>query len=91
MRIGGPMRWAEAAAFPLCLLSSEMHNRTIVNRAFASAGAHVSASIETNSILALAWSVVAGRVCSVMPGTLVGTVLGRKTMPWRPSWATSST
>ena len=64
----GPMRWAEAARFPLCLLSSEMHNRTIVDRAFASAGAHASASIETNSILALAWSVVAGRVCSVMPG-----------------------
>lgn len=75
-RIGSPMTWAEAAEFPLCMLSSEMHNRTIVDRAFASAGAHPSPSIETNSILTLALSVVAGRVSSVMPGALVGAVPG---------------
>ncbi|MDP9878041.1 DNA-binding transcriptional LysR family regulator [Variovorax boronicumulans] len=76
LRIGDPIGWAEAAQLPLCLLGSEMHNRTIVDRAFASAGVHPRPCIETNSILTLALSVVAGRVCSVMPGALVGTVRG---------------
>jgi DNA-binding transcriptional LysR family regulator len=62
--------------FPLCLLSAEMHNRTIVDRAFLAAGVQPKAAIETNSILTLALSVVAGRVCSVMPGALVGVVRG---------------
>lgn len=84
LRIGCPMRWAEAAESPLCLLSSEMHNRTIVDRAFASAGAHASPSIETNSILALALSVVAGRVCSVMPRALVSTVRGYRELEALP-------
>lgn len=76
LRIGTPMHWAEAAGLPLCLLSSEMHNRTVVDRAFASAGVRPVPAIETNSILTLALSVVAGRVCSVMPGALVGAVRG---------------
>lgn len=76
LQMGPPITWGEAAALPLCLLSSEMHNRTIVDRAFAMAGAHPSPAIETNSILTLALSVVAGRVCSIMPGALVGAARG---------------
>ena len=75
LRIGLPISWCEAAAQPLCLLSFEMHNRTIVDRAFTAAtGRSVSPAIETNSILTLALSVVAGRVCSVMPGALLSFV-----------------
>lgn len=74
LQIGPQITWGEAAALPLCLLSAEMHNRTIVDRAFAMAGARPSPAIETNSILTLALSVVAGRVCSIMPGALVGAV-----------------
>lgn len=76
LRIGPAIDWAEAAAFPLCMLSAEMHNRTIVDRAFLAAGVQPKAAIETNSILTLALSVVAGRVCSIMPGALVGVVRG---------------
>jgi len=76
LQIVESMTWAEAASLPLCLLSAEMHNRSIVDRAFAAAGAHPTPVIETNSILTLALSVVAGRVCSVMPGALVGAVQG---------------
>jgi len=76
LRVGAPMRWAEAAALPLCLLSAEMHNRTIIDRAFATAGVRPAPAIETNTILTLVLSVVAGRVCSVLPGALVGAVLG---------------
>jgi DNA-binding transcriptional LysR family regulator len=73
-----PITWSEAATLPLCLLSAEMHNRTIVDRAFASAHVHPSPAIETNSIFALALSVVAGRVCSIMPGALVSAVQGHR-------------
>jgi DNA-binding transcriptional LysR family regulator len=76
MRRGEPMRWVEAAAQPLCLLTPEMHNRSIVDSAFALAGAEVTPVIETNSILTLSLSVVAGEVCSVLPGALVGAALG---------------
>jgi DNA-binding transcriptional LysR family regulator len=76
MRMGPPMAWREAAELPLCLLTPEMHNRTIVDSAFAMAGIDVKPAIETNSILALALSVVAGDVCSILPGALVGSARG---------------
>lgn len=76
LQLGPPIAWREAALLPLCLMSSEMHNRTIVDRAFAQAGATPKPVIETNSILTLALSVRAGRVSSIMPGALVDAVQG---------------
>lgn len=76
LRIGKKISWKEAARLPLCLLTPDMHNRTLVDAAFTTAGATVSATIETNSILTMALSVLAGEVCSVMPGALIGTVRG---------------
>ncbi|MBK0392387.1 LysR family transcriptional regulator [Ramlibacter algicola] len=76
LRIGEPMRWRDAALEPLAMLTPDMHNRTIIDSAFVTAGAPVKPAIETNSIIALALSVVAGDVCTVMPGALVGTVRG---------------
>jgi DNA-binding transcriptional LysR family regulator len=75
-RIGAPMRWRDAGDLPLCLLSAEMHNRTIIDRAFAEAGVNPQPAIETNSISTLALSVRAGKVCSIMPGALVDDVQG---------------
>lgn len=74
MRIGEPMPWKDAAALPLCLLVSEMHNRTIVDGAFNAAGVSVRPAIETNSIMTMMLAVVDGSVCSVLPGSLVDTV-----------------
>jgi DNA-binding transcriptional LysR family regulator len=71
---GPAMTWQEAGRLPLCLLTPDMHNRKIVDAAFTSAGVWVQPVIETNSILTLALSVLAGSVCTVMPGALVGTV-----------------
>jgi DNA-binding transcriptional LysR family regulator len=65
-----PMRWAEAARLDLCMLTREMHNRHIVDAAFAQAGAVVQPVIETNSVLTLMLTVLEGDVCSVMPGVL---------------------
>lgn len=74
MRFGAPISWKDAAELPLCLMTSEMHNRAIVDRAFADAGAKVSPALETNSLLTLALSAVGGAVCVIMPGALVGAV-----------------
>jgi DNA-binding transcriptional LysR family regulator len=84
MQVSAPMTWQEAAGHALCLLTPDMHNRTIVNAAFASVGCRVQASIETNSILTMALSVVAGQVCSVMPGALVAAVRGYRELEALP-------
>lgn len=76
LHIGQPIGWAEAAQLSLCLLTPEMHNRAIVDRAFAEAGVTVSPAIETNSVLTLALSVQSGTVCAVLPGAMVDTVRG---------------
>ncbi len=74
LRLGAEMNWADAARLPLCLLTPEMHNRSIVDQAFSQAGAAVVPVMETNSVLTLALSVLAGDMCSVLPGALVGAV-----------------
>jgi DNA-binding transcriptional LysR family regulator len=76
LQIGPPMAWADAAALPLCLLTPEMHNRSLVDGAFRATGATVMPAMETDSVLTLALSVVAGHVCSVLPGALVDAVRG---------------
>jgi DNA-binding transcriptional LysR family regulator len=82
--IGPKLRWCDAAALPLCLLTPDMHNRTIVDGAFSAAGVPVKPVMETNSILTMALSVVAGEVCSVMPGALVGAVRGYRELEALP-------
>lgn len=77
LRIGEPIGWARAAELPLCLLTPEMHNRSIVDQAFKTAGAVVSPAIETNSVLTLALSVLSGQVCAVLPGAMVDAVRGQ--------------
>ena len=76
LQIGAPMAWADAARLPLCLLTPEMHNRSLVDGAFRSAGSAVRPAMETDSVLTLALSVVAGNLCSVLPGALVDAVRG---------------
>lgn len=84
LRIGKPIGWAEAATRPLCLLTPDMHNRTLVDAAFAQAGSPVRPVIETNSILTLALTVLIGEVCSVLPGALVGAVRGYRELEALP-------
>ena len=74
LHLGAPMAWADAAQLPLCLLTPEMHNRHVVDAAFAEAGTAVMPAMETDSILTLVLSVLAGDLCSVLPGSLVGAV-----------------
>ncbi|WP_234197641.1 LysR family transcriptional regulator [Pseudacidovorax sp. NFM-22] len=82
---GQPIGWAEAAALPLCLLTPEMHNRAIVDAAFAEAGATgVAPAVETNSVLTLVLAVQAGDVCAVLPGAMVDTVRGQPGLVAQP-------
>ncbi len=66
-----PISWEIASKLPLCLLTREMHNRTIVDATFKQLGIHVKPVIETNSILTLGLTVLVGDVCSILPGALV--------------------
>ena len=47
--------WLEAASYPLCLLTSDMQNRRILDMHFRESGAEAHAVIETNSLVTL-WS-----------------------------------
>lgn len=71
-----PMSWEAASRLPLCLLTPEMHNRTIVDAAFKQAGITIKPVIETNSILTLGLTVLVGEVSSILPGALVGVLRG---------------
>lgn len=74
LRIGQPITWAEAGRLPLCLLTTDMHNRAIMDQALREAGVPVSPAIETNSVLTLTLAVSAGTVSSVLPGAMVAAV-----------------
>jgi DNA-binding transcriptional LysR family regulator len=76
LRLGSVVSWREAAAMSLCLLTPEMHNRSIVDAAFREAGFEVAPAIETNSIVTVVLSVLDGEVCAVLPGALTALVRG---------------
>jgi DNA-binding transcriptional LysR family regulator len=59
--------WFEAAQQPLCLLTPNMQNRRIIDRAFTAAKVHPSPRLETNSIMNLISSVKSMGLCSIMP------------------------
>ena len=80
---GAPIEWSEAARRPLCLLTPDMHNRTVIDEAFASAGCAVAPAMETNSVLALLMAVTdggapqaagEGDMAAVLPGAMVAAV-----------------
>ncbi|CAM5782359.1 LysR substrate-binding domain-containing protein [Rhizobacter fulvus] len=78
LHVGETVSWRTAAAMSLCLLTPEMHNRTILDAAFAQAGVEVLPAIETNSIVTVVLSVLDGEVGAVLPGALMALVRGYK-------------
>jgi DNA-binding transcriptional LysR family regulator len=77
LRMGKPMRWADAAALPLVLLSSEMHHRAVIDQAAASAGVSLAPALETNSFLAQVSALGEGGLAAVMPGAVLGVAQGQ--------------
>src|ERR1700684_3401803 len=71
--------WFEAASHPLCLLTSDMQNRRIIDTHFLEAAAEVHAAIETNSLITLWSHLKFGQWSSVVPNSflsLIGNVEG---------------
>ena len=83
-QLGPPLRWADAAALPLALLSPEMHHRSIVERVFASLGVVVRPVLETNSVAALLAVAQGSGIAALLPGAPVGTLLGQPGLQARP-------
>jgi DNA-binding transcriptional LysR family regulator len=59
--------WAEAAKQPLCLLTPNMQNRRIIDRAFRTANAKPTPKLETNSVINLCSNVRLMGLASIVP------------------------
>jgi len=59
--------WAAAADLPLCLLAPHMHERQIIDAAFASVGKTPTPAIESDSIVNLAFHTMLGGTVTVVP------------------------
>jgi DNA-binding transcriptional LysR family regulator len=59
--------WAEAAGQPLCLLTPDMQNRRIIDRAFRAANAAPVPRLETNSVINLCANVRLMGLTSIIP------------------------
>ncbi|KIZ40856.1 MULTISPECIES: LysR family transcriptional regulator [Rhodopseudomonas] len=66
--------WREVGQVPLCLLTPDMQNRRIIDRALKAAGAEEMPTLTSNSIIVLYTHVKTGRWASVMPGKLAETL-----------------
>lgn len=63
--------WAEAAETELCLLTTDMQNRRIIDRHFKEVGLNPQARLQSNSIVALFSHVLSGAWATVMPGGML--------------------
>ncbi|OBH59131.1 LysR family transcriptional regulator [Mycobacterium sp. E2479] len=63
------MTWAEVAQLPLALLTPEMRDRQIIDRAFADHSIMVGPQVETDSVASLFAQVSAGNWASIVPHT----------------------
>ncbi len=59
--------WAEAAKFPLCLLTKNMQNRRIINNIFETIDVEPMVKVETNSFAVILGHVTTGKYASVLP------------------------
>jgi DNA-binding transcriptional LysR family regulator len=59
--------WSGAADLPLCLLSPHMHERQIIDAAFASVGKNPKPAIESDSIVNLAFHTMLGGTVTIVP------------------------
>jgi DNA-binding transcriptional LysR family regulator len=66
--------WQEVGQVPLCLLTPDMQNRRIIDRALRSGGAEARPTLTSNSLLVLYTHVKTGRWASVMPAKLAETL-----------------
>jgi DNA-binding transcriptional LysR family regulator len=80
--------WSAAVELPLCLLSPHMHERQIIDAAFASVGKTPAPEVESDSIVNLAFHTMLGETATIVPdhfemviGAFPGTRLVKLTEP----------
>jgi DNA-binding transcriptional LysR family regulator len=76
--------WADAAKQPLCLLTPDMQNRRIIDRAFRAANASPIPRVESNSVINLISNVHLMGMTSVIPEyflSVLGPMSGIRTVP----------
>ena len=82
---GAPsLSWAEAAKQPLCLLTPDMQNRRIIDRAFRAANASPIPRVESNSVINLISNVHLMGLASVVPEyflSMLGPMADIRTVP----------
>ena len=66
--------WKEVGEVPLCLLTPDMQNRRIIDRALLAAGTEAKPTLTSNSVIVLYTHVKTGRWASVMPAKLADTL-----------------
>ena len=66
--------WSEAADVPLCLLTSDMQNRRIIDSVFRSIGRKPQTAFETNSFVSLCAQVAVGALSSIVPAQMLGAI-----------------
>jgi len=66
--------WKEVGQVPLCLLTPDMQNRRIIDKALRDAGTEAVPTLTSNSIIVLYTHVKTGRWSSVMPAKLADTL-----------------
>jgi len=62
--------WAEVGRTPLCLLTTDMQNRRIIDRILRSTGVEPAPTLQSNSMIVLFSHVRTGRWASIMPEVL---------------------
>lgn len=63
--------WKEVSHLHLCLLTSDMQNRRIINKHLAEAGCKVQPTLESNSMIVLFSHIKTGKWGSIMPKNIV--------------------
>ena len=66
--------WAEAGRTPLCLLTSDMQNRRIIDSLLRASGTESAPTLQSNSMIVLYSHVQTGQWASIMPQRLADTL-----------------
>jgi len=74
------LSWGEAAELPLCLLTSNMHSRRLIDAAFRDAGVTPRIRVETDSIFALYAQLRCSDLCAVLPHSVLSLIELRQEM-----------
>ncbi len=73
-RTSGEASWHEAASLPLCLLTSDMRNRQLIDAAFDAIGSHPVPVMETDDFTAALAQVASGTAAMIAPKWLADNV-----------------